>query len=80
MEILTRVLAAQRISEKTNIPTSPQALADLARLGRGPAFSIMRGRAVYSREDVDEWIASEFKRGKRGRPQRAAHAQAQEVA
>lgn len=65
MEYLTRPLAAQHISERTNIPTTPQALADLARLGRGPVFSIMRGRAVYAREAVDAWITEQFERGKR---------------
>lgn len=72
MQYLTRPLAAQHISERTNIPTTPQALADLARLGRGPAFSIMRGRAVYARDAVDAWIAEQFARGKRAGRQQAA--------
>lgn len=67
VEFLTRPLAAKYVSQKTSIPTSPQALADLHRRGRGPAFSILRGRALYTQENLDSWIASELARTARHR-------------
>lgn len=62
VELLTRPLAAQYITARTTIPTTSQALADLHRRGRGPAFSILRGRAVYTAQNLDAWIAGELAR------------------
>ena len=64
-QYLPRPLAAEYLSERTNIRTTPQALADLARSGRGPEFSIMRGRAIYTRAALDAWITTQFERGLR---------------
>lgn len=33
------------------------ALADLAARGAGPRYRIVRGRALYRREDLEAWLA-----------------------
>jgi hypothetical protein len=67
VELLTRPLAARYITAATSIPTSSQALADLHRRGRGPKFSILRGRAVYTKQGLEEWLAAELARTARER-------------
>jgi len=62
---LTRPAAAAYVAANTGIATTPQALADLARFGRGPSFSIIRGRCVYRRDDIDQWIGRQFAIGRR---------------
>lgn len=56
---LTRSRAAEHITE-CGIPTSSQALADLAHRGEGPKYAIVRGRAVYRLVDLDNWLAAHF--------------------
>ena len=45
------------------LKTNSQALADMAHDGVGPRYAIIRGRALYRREDVETWLKTEFERG-----------------
>ena len=58
---LIRRRAAEYLGEK-GIPTTAQALADQASRGAGPHYSIVRGRAVYTAEDLDRWLAEQIAR------------------
>ncbi len=41
-------------------PISVATLRDLASKGKGPKYSIVNGRAVYSDEDLLAWLQSEL--------------------
>ena len=60
-QYLLRRRAAEYLSER-GIPTGAQALADLASRGIGPHYAIVRGRAVYTAEDLDRWLAEQIAR------------------
>ena len=72
---LLRRAAAEYLGER-GIPTAAQALADLASRGTGPRYAIVRGRAVYTAEDLDSWLAEQIARPvirrSQQRPQEAA--------
>jgi hypothetical protein len=60
-QYLLRKRAAEYLGER-GIPTTAQALADQASRGAGPKYSIVRGRAVYTAEDLDSWLAAQIAR------------------
>ena len=61
MKYLTRQRAAEHLTAK-GISTTAQALADQASDGKGPAYGIVRGRALYTESDLDAWIAEQLAR------------------
>jgi hypothetical protein len=60
-QYLLRRRAAEYLGER-GIPTTAQALADQASRGAGPRYAIVRGRAVYTAEDLDSWLAEQIAR------------------
>lgn len=74
-QYLLRRRAAEYLGDR-GIPTTAQALADQASRGAGPKYSIVRGRAVYTAEDLDSWLAAQIARPVTRRSQRAAQAAA----
>jgi hypothetical protein len=61
MKYLSRSHSAQYLTNQ-GIKTTPQALADEASRGTGPRYAIVRGRAVYTAEDLDIWLAEQLAR------------------
>lgn len=61
LDYLTRSRAAEHLTAR-GIPTTAQALADLAHRRTGPRYAIVRGRAVYRTADLDQWLAQHFER------------------
>ena len=64
--------AAEYLTERSGVLFTGAALAARATKGTGPAFAIFNGRALYSDEALDEWLATEMaeespaaKRGRR---------------
>jgi hypothetical protein len=64
--------AAEYLTKRSGVPFTASALAARATKGTGPRFSIFNGRALYSDEALDEWLAAEMaeespaaKRGRR---------------
>jgi hypothetical protein len=64
--------AAEYLTERSGVLFTAAALAARATKGTGPRFSIFNGRALYSDEALDEWLAAELsaespsaKRGRR---------------
>jgi hypothetical protein len=55
---LTRDLQAQYIRSK-GIPCKAQMLADLQSQSRGPRIVKINGRALSTKEWLDEWIAAQ---------------------
>jgi hypothetical protein len=56
-----REIAAEYLSSK-GIPTTAQGLADKASRGLGPRYAIVNGRAVYTQEWLDAWVAEQAAR------------------
>jgi hypothetical protein len=72
MKRRNREEAAEYLTERSGVLFTGAALAARATKGTGPSFSIFNGRAAYSDEALDEWLASELaaespaaKRGRR---------------
>jgi hypothetical protein len=72
MKRRNREEAAEYLTERSGVLFTGTALAARATKGTGPRFSIFNGRAVYSQEALDEWLAAELaaespsaKRGRR---------------
>jgi len=61
MKVLTRPRAAAYLTEQ-GIETTAQGLADRACDGTGPAYTIINGRACYTPENLDRWIAEQAAR------------------
>lgn len=61
MQVFTRPRAAALITER-GLDMSAQALADLASDGKGPAYSIINGRACYTEASIDAWLSAEAAR------------------
>jgi hypothetical protein len=59
---ITRPQTAEHLTSMGYRSTS-QGLADMAHNGVGPPYAIVRGRALYRREDVETWLKAEFERG-----------------
>jgi hypothetical protein len=59
---ITRDQAAGLLSTM-GLRATAQGLADMAHDGVGPPYAIVRGRALYRREDVESWLKTEFERG-----------------
>lgn len=51
------------IREKTGIETTKRAFEAMASRGEGPRYSIFLGRASYSTDDIDAWIADNMTPG-----------------
>lgn len=69
MQFRIRPDATQYVREK-GVPMGDGGLKDLANRGRGPRYSIINGRAVYTDADLDAWIEQQCalpvpKRGRR---------------
>ena len=76
MFFLTRPRAAEYLTA-AGVYTTAQGLADRATDGTGPAYSIVSGRAVYTAEALDAWLAEQAarpvpRRGRRRSEQAAA--------
>src|SRR3712207_4778729 len=57
MTLYQRGEAADYLTERSGVRFKSEGLAALATKGTGPSFSIFNGRAVYSTEALDEWLA-----------------------
>ena len=58
MALLTRKPAAEYLTERSGVPFKSEGLATRATKGSGPSFSLLNGRAVYSTEALDDWLAT----------------------
>lgn len=65
---LTRRQAAEEL-RATGLPITESSLACLATTGRGPAYALINGRALYTRAGLAAWLQKEGaqKRCQRGR-------------
>jgi len=77
-QYLVRRRAAAYLAEK-GIPTTAQALADQASRGKGPHYSLVRNRAVYTAEDLDSWLAEQIARPVNRRSQQRAASETAET-
>ena len=59
---LTRPDAREYLNAKHGIGLGKTALENLASEGRGPKYSRINGRTLYTREDLDAWVAAEAAR------------------
>lgn len=66
MTFLTRQKAAEHL-KSVGIPVKGDGLKDHASRGTGPAYTIINGRALYRREDLDAWVAAQAARPVRRR-------------
>lgn len=57
--IFTRPRATVLISE-SGLHISESTLENLASAGLGPKYSIVNGRAVYRRSDLEKWVESQL--------------------
>jgi hypothetical protein len=57
LDRMTRREAAAYLTE-IGCPTSEKTLAMKAWRGGGPLYSLVGGRAIYAKVDLDEWVAS----------------------
>jgi hypothetical protein len=68
---LLRPDATAYLHDKGLVHIGPNRLADLAYEGRGPHFVTINGRACYTAEWLDAWVAEEAARPPRRRKNRA---------
>jgi hypothetical protein len=61
MQYLTRPRAAEHLTS-CGAETTAQGLADRASKGTGPRYSIINGRALYTKADLDTWLAEQAAR------------------
>jgi hypothetical protein len=57
---LSRAQAADYIKERYGLPAAKSTLGKLASLGGGPIYRLFCGRAVYTRPDLDAWVAKKL--------------------
>jgi hypothetical protein len=75
---LTRTDAREYLNTKHGIGLGRTALDNLASEDRGPKYSRIAGRVLYTREDLDAWVAAEAarpvvrRRDRRSQPEAAA--------
>jgi hypothetical protein len=62
--------SATAFLQARGVPIKGQGLADLRRTTRGPRFSYINGRAVYTDEDLLAWIREQFETAHTGRGRR----------
>lgn len=62
MRFLPQHPAATEYVRANGVPIGDGGLKDLAHRGRGPRYSIINGRAVYTPADLDAWIAEQAAR------------------
>ncbi len=62
MRFRNRSSAATYLNDEKGVPTTAVGLANLASRGRGPNYSIVNGRALYTEADLDAWIAEQSAR------------------
>ncbi|ODC01226.1 hypothetical protein A3197_01705 [Candidatus Thiodiazotropha endoloripes] len=56
---LTRSKAAEYLNNQ-GIPYSPKTLQKLASLGGGPRYVLFGNKALYTKEDLDGWVADKL--------------------
>jgi hypothetical protein len=62
MSFLLRGAAREYLRENPGLPLGDTALENMASKGIGPKYSIVHGRAVYRREDLDAWVIQQAAR------------------
>ena len=62
MRYLNRSGAAQLLVDTRGIRITAQGLADHAHRGTGPKYAIINGRALYTEDDPNAWIAEQAAR------------------
>jgi hypothetical protein len=72
MKYLLRPGATAYLHSKGLTHVGENRLADLAYEGRSPEFSMINGRACYTVEALDAWIAEEAAKPRRTRKPRTA--------
>lgn len=55
-KLLLRPAATEYLNEVEGVQVAPAGLACMASDGKGPKYSIVNGRAVYTREDLSAWV------------------------
>lgn len=53
---LLRDAATQCLNDEEGLKVGPTGLANMASDGKGPRYSIINGRACYTREDLSAWV------------------------
>lgn len=61
-KLLTRVEAAQYITDKFNVPCNHRQLEVLAHRRKGPTYTRFGKAALYTKEDLDAWASTAIKR------------------
>lgn len=62
-QFMLRGPTAEYLSGKVEgLTVTPAALANMASKGEGPEYHILNGRACYTREACDRWIAEQAAR------------------
>jgi len=62
MQYKSRTDAADYLTNTKGVKTTAQGLADKASRGEGPAYTIINGRALYTEEALDQWVAEQAAR------------------
>jgi hypothetical protein len=59
LERMTRPQAAEYLTHFLGVPTSSKTLAQYASRGHvsGPPYAVANGRAIYERNDLEQWAA-----------------------
>ncbi|MFV0663132.1 hypothetical protein [Denitromonas sp.] len=57
---LSRAQAADYIKDRYGLPAAKSTLGKLASIGGGPTYRLFCGRAVYTRSDLDTWVATKL--------------------
>jgi hypothetical protein len=61
-EYLPRPVAAAYLSERLGRRVTAGAMKQWAIRGRGPPFTVILGKATYSKADLDRWIAEQMRK------------------
>ena len=69
---LNRVMAREYLAETHGVELGKVGLENLASDGVGPKYVLISGRALYTRDWLDQWVAAEAARPVDRRRRRAA--------
>jgi hypothetical protein len=75
MRLRLRKEAAEYLTERSGVLFTETGLCARATAGKGPHYSIINGRAVYTQEALDEWLDAQLAAASpsaKCRPQQAA--------
>jgi len=72
--LLRRKAASAYVHETYGLERAPSTLAKLAVIGGGPVFRRMNRVALYSIDDLDQWVASKLSRPMRSTSDMASRA------